>query len=155
MKQSAAQWSFTILCSTHAMRTVRIHWLIDFLQLYKLPLQTRMLLRFFQKIKLTLNSHAITKTVSCISRQEIERFVLNYKKEKTLTTKTVALQCNDLCATMSQRVMYEWKNNRIWLGQMKKGLDPSFRIWENVHTKIWCAQYVIFFCVCKLPFDSV
>lgn len=52
-------------------------------------------------------SHAITKTVSCISRQEIERFVLNYKKEKTLTTKTVALQCNDLCATMSQRVMYE------------------------------------------------
>ena len=109
-----------------------------------------------------LNSHStnmqLQKTVSCISRQEIERFVLNYKKEKTLTTKTVALQCNDLCAmqwSYESKSDVLMKNNRICLGQMKKGLDPSFRIWENVHTEIWCAQYVIFFCVCKLPFDSV
>lgn len=58
--------------------------------------------------------------MSCISRQEIERFVLNYKKEKTLTTKTVALQCSDLCATMSQRVMYEWKTIESGLVRWRK-----------------------------------
>ena len=71
-----------------------------------------------------LNSHStnmqLQKTVSCISRQEMERFVLNYKKEKTLTTKTVALQCNDLCATMSQRVMYEWKTIESGLVRWRK-----------------------------------
>ena len=74
-------------------------------------LQMRVLLAFFQSLKLAkftaayLQFHpvkknkqkktklAITKNASSVSRQETERFILNYKQKKTLLTKIMALEC--------------------------------------------------------------